>query len=155
MDDLIKRLHQGKSCYVGTPAAQLTAVDEYGILCLEAAAALSEAHATIARQQVMLDRALENNGGLMIENARMKEENARLMSLEGAADRVLRFITNPDWADQNSEIFRTTPWQALYNEMRQDKDDFPALVRTFLEAFTCKDFREELAALTPREGEGT
>jgi hypothetical protein len=49
MDDLIKRLHQGKSCYVGTPAGQLSAADELGILCLEAAAALSEARAEVER----------------------------------------------------------------------------------------------------------
>lgn len=42
-----------------------------------------EALATIARQQVMLDRALEDNGGLMIENARLE---AALRDIAGMRD---------------------------------------------------------------------
>ena len=37
-----------------------------------AAAALAEAQATIARQQVMLDRALESNGDMQAQIARLR-----------------------------------------------------------------------------------
>ena len=47
-------------------------------LPLEAAAALSEAQATIARQQVMLDRALESNGDMQAEVARLREGLSRI-----------------------------------------------------------------------------
>ena len=61
MDDLIKRLQRA---------------DEYEPLGhdgWEAATALSEAQATIARQQVMLDRALESNGDMQMTIARLRE----------------------------------------------------------------------------------
>lgn len=143
-------------------------------LMAEAARALLDARAELAATQtqvgdwiVRADEANVKVEKLESELARVKAdaaaalveaqaEVARLSTLEGAADRVLRFITDPDWADQNSEVFRTTPWQALYNEMQKDRGDFPAMVRTFLEAFACADFRDELrrAALLPVARDG-
>lgn len=52
-----------EACGAGNEAAQMR----------WAAAALSEAQATIARQQVMLDRALESNGDMQAEVARLRE----------------------------------------------------------------------------------
>lgn len=81
MDDLIKRLQDVKR-----PTGKMSVLQDEpngpwihkaimatDPLCAEAAAALTEAQETIARQQVMLDRALENGGDLMIENARLRE----------------------------------------------------------------------------------
>ncbi|OYW51812.1 MAG: hypothetical protein B7Z29_21220 [Hyphomicrobium sp. 12-62-95] len=92
--------------------------------------------------KTVLARALEDRAEAAAALVEAQAEVARLSTLEGAADRVLRFITDPD---------RTTPWQALYKEMQKDRGDFPAMVRTFLEAFACADFRDELrrAALLP------
>ena len=68
MDDLVKRLRR---CFNGLEGLQ-TDQGDYGVLA-EAAAALAEAQATIARQQVMLDRALESNGDMQAEIARLRE----------------------------------------------------------------------------------
>lgn len=68
--DLIKRLERwGESeslqnHFIGSRSARRD--------CAEAAAALSEAQATIARQQVVLDRALEDAGDKMVEIARLR-----------------------------------------------------------------------------------
>lgn len=61
-------------CFCGPGRSLIERLQEIpSLTCAEAAAALFEAQATIARQQAMLDRALEDNGGLMIENARLRE----------------------------------------------------------------------------------
>lgn len=75
MSDLIERLRkwgEGESLtrhFLGTKSARED--------CAEAAA-------TIARQQVMLDRALEDNGGMMAE----------IVRLRGALDDIYRHV---DW----------------------------------------------------------
>ena len=66
MDELIKRLRAhalNVHRYASSPGDELL---------IEAAAALTEAQATIARQQVMLDRALEDIGEKMVEIARLR-----------------------------------------------------------------------------------
>lgn len=68
MDDLIKRLRR---CFNGLEGLQ-TDQGDYGVLA-EAATALTEAQATIARQQVMLDRALESNGDMMVRIGKLEE----------------------------------------------------------------------------------
>ena len=86
MSDLIERLRKwGNSFglaqhYLGTKSARED--------CAEAATALAEAEATIARQQVMLDRALEASFDDKARADRAEAENARLrealeMSREG------------------------------------------------------------------------
>jgi len=70
MDDLIKRLASwGTAAGLGTHFLGTKSARED---CAEAAAALSEAQATIARQQVVLDRALEDAGDKMVEIARLR-----------------------------------------------------------------------------------
>jgi len=76
MSDLIERLRKwGNSFglaqhYLGTKSARED--------CAEAATALAEAQATIARQQVMLDRALEASFDDKARADRAEAENARL-----------------------------------------------------------------------------
>ena len=75
MDDLIKRLKAPGWIYRYASGKQW--VDDAPMM---AAAALTEAQATIARQQVMLDRALEDVGAKMVEIGHLREalERARL-----------------------------------------------------------------------------
>lgn len=88
---------------------------------------------------------------LAAANAALEAKVAELEGLEGAAAQVLRYITNPDWADGCSEAFKTMPWNALYRELRKDAGDFPAIVRSYLEAFTDDNFRAALASGKPGE----
>lgn len=78
-DDLVERLQGGiiehDKRWSGDTHDDLGGSADYEAteaLMAEAAAALSEAAATIARQQVMLDRALEDAGDKMVEIARLR-----------------------------------------------------------------------------------
>lgn len=76
MDDLVKRLASwGTAAGLGTHFLGTKSARED---CAEAAAALAEAQATIARQQIMLDRALEGAGDKMVEIARLREGLSRI-----------------------------------------------------------------------------
>lgn len=69
MDDLVKRLASwGTAAGLGTHFLGTKSARED---CAEAAA-------TIARQQVMLDRALESNGDMQAEVARLREGLSRI-----------------------------------------------------------------------------
>lgn len=68
------------------------------------AIALAEAQATIARQQVMLDRALENGGKLMIENARLREALRGIVESDDMAAEL--FTNDTDRADNYADIAR-------------------------------------------------
>ena len=87
MSDLIERLRKwGNSFglaqhYLGTKSARED--------CAEAATALAEAEATIARQQVMLDRALAASFDDKARADRAEAENARLRELLGGMVDVL------------------------------------------------------------------
>jgi hypothetical protein len=79
MDELIKRLRDGviehDKRWSGDTHDDLGGSANYDAteaLMSEAAAALTEAQATIARQQVMLDRALEDIGEKMVEIGRLR-----------------------------------------------------------------------------------
>lgn len=79
-DDLIKRLRDGvvehDKRWSGDTHDDLGGSADYEAtetIMEDAAAALSEAQATIARQQVMLDRALESNGDMQAQVALLKE----------------------------------------------------------------------------------
>ena len=76
MSDLIERrkLPWPPGENVGEATIQAWVID----LCAEAATALAEAQATIARQQVMLDRALEASFDDKARADRAEAENARL-----------------------------------------------------------------------------
>lgn len=88
MSDLIERLRKwGNSFglaqhYLGTKSARED--------CAEAATALAEAQATIARQQVMLDRALEASFDDKARADRAEAENARLRGESRALRAMIR-----------------------------------------------------------------
>lgn len=85
-DDLIKRLERwGESeslqnHFIGSRSARKD--------CAEAAA-------TIARQQVMLDRALESNGDMQAEVARLREALNRIVGRDSHIDASIR-SSGPD-----------------------------------------------------------
>lgn len=84
MSDLIERLRFCANLHpqVGYP--------ENGKLFAEAATALAEAQATIARQQVMLDRALEASFDDKARADRAEAENARLRGESRALRAMIR-----------------------------------------------------------------
>ena len=73
MDDLIKRLENGLPAMKTVMGGYTLDLDTAQAERMEAASALTEAQATIARQQVMLDRALESNGDLMVRIGKLEE----------------------------------------------------------------------------------
>lgn len=73
MDDLIKRLENGLPAMKTVMGGYTLDLDTAQAERMEAATALAEAQATIARQQVMLDRALESNGDMMGRIGKLEE----------------------------------------------------------------------------------
>lgn len=75
MDDLIKRLKRKHALYNAMNGKAADSLTDEG----EAATALTFAQATIARQQVMLDRALESNGDMMVRIGKLEEALRRYL----------------------------------------------------------------------------
>ena len=99
MDDLVKRLEALADCDAsnGEPLGKC----------------MTEAAATIARQQVMLDRALEDGGTKMVELAAAREEVARL---RGLLDAELAYWRAK--ADDDMTLFNTFDAVGDYPRLR-------------------------------------